>query len=245
MPENERAPSTRPRTIDGTDGADGADGAIPPSTKQRLRLAGERLFAREGIHRVRLREINELAGQRNPSALHYHFGSRDGLVNAILLAHQAAMDEALKPRLDEMESGATPNGIREIVQATVGPLAAELKSESGRDFLRIIPQVLDTVSLNVRGGAPPPGAGSIQPGRTLALLDRRIEHLPEGLRRERLVAYVLILTSLMAERAQLVESGVATSLDHEQFVTHVTDVLTSVLGGPSTVTPYPRPESEW
>ena len=39
--------------------------------------AGEHLFARQGIHQTRVRELHELAGQRNTSALHYHFGDRD------------------------------------------------------------------------------------------------------------------------------------------------------------------------
>ena len=62
---------------------------------QRLLEAGEYLFARYGVHGPTLRELNARAGQRNPSALHYHFGSRDGLVLAILQAHQV---EGVPPR---------------------------------------------------------------------------------------------------------------------------------------------------
>jgi AcrR family transcriptional regulator len=53
-------------------------------TKERLLAAGEKLFARDGVHRVTVRELNEVAGQRNASALHYHFGSREGLLRAIV-----------------------------------------------------------------------------------------------------------------------------------------------------------------
>ncbi len=64
----------------------------PGDTKDRLLDAAQRLFARDGVQGARIREINELAGQRNPSALHYHFGSRMAVVEAILLRYQSAID---------------------------------------------------------------------------------------------------------------------------------------------------------
>lgn len=202
-----------------------------PSSRERLQRAAERLFARDGIHRVTLREINQLAGQRNRSALHYHFGSRDGLVIAILQSHQKAMDEVLIPALDELEARPELPTVHEIVETTLRPLGARLESESGRDFVRILPQVLDTVSANLRAGMPPPA--SDQPARSLRLVDRNLEHLRPELRRERLVAYVLLMTSLMAERAHHLESGAVPTLSHEDFIQHAVVVLSAVIQAPS------------
>lgn len=207
------------------------DGAA--STKEKLLRAGERLFAQHGIHRVALREINALAGQRNPSALHYHFGSRDGLVAAILAAHQGAMDDAISRRLDQLEARDEPATVREVVEATVRPLADQLLTPSGRDFLRILPQVLHLVSEHLRGGAPL--AGSVQPLRTLELLDGLLRDLPPAARKERLISYAVVLTTLFAERAQALESGTELELDHEQFTCHALDVITGALVAPSSV----------
>lgn len=77
-------------------------------TKELLLDAAEQLFARYGIHGTRVREINEMAGQRNPSALHYHFGSRGGLVTAIMLRHQSEIDKIVERRLDELEHTGPP-----------------------------------------------------------------------------------------------------------------------------------------
>ena len=66
-------------------------------TRARLLRAGERLFAERGIHQVRLREINALAGQRNSSALHYHFGDRDGLAVEIMRVHLEAIEARRVP----------------------------------------------------------------------------------------------------------------------------------------------------
>jgi AcrR family transcriptional regulator len=207
--------------------------AAPGETREQLLRAGERLFAERGIYQVRLREINALAGQRNSSALHYHFGSRDGLVEAILSQHQTAMDVELKPALDDLLARDRAPSIGEIVAVWVHALGGQLEQQSGRDFLRILPQVLDLVNPTVRRGGVP--TASAQSARTLALLDARLAVLAKPVRRERLVAYTLILTSLFADRAALVESEVTPVLDDDQFAAHATDVICAVVEAPSTV----------
>ncbi|MAF83215.1 MAG: TetR family transcriptional regulator, partial [Chromatiales bacterium] len=57
--------------------------ASSSGTREALLLAGERLIAENGIDAVSLRQINTAAGQRNSSAAHYHFGSKEALVRAI------------------------------------------------------------------------------------------------------------------------------------------------------------------
>lgn len=203
-----------------------------PSTKERLVRAGERLFAEQGIHRVRLRELNALAGQRNPSALHYHFGSREGLVIAILAEHQTAMDHALRPRLDELTGRPRPPSVREIVDTAVESLRGQLGTERGRHFLRILPQVTDMVTGPLRRGAQPPSA---QFARVLTLLEDRIHHRSPTVRRERLVAYALTFISLFAERATVVEARGRPALDEAQFTAHASDVLSALIEAPSTV----------
>ena len=54
------------------------------STKESLILAAERLFGNHGVDGVSLRQIVAEAGAANNSAVQYHFGSKDGLVQAIL-----------------------------------------------------------------------------------------------------------------------------------------------------------------
>ena len=54
------------------------------STRKQLLDAAEALFVAEGIENVSLRAIGRHAGQRNQSALQYHFENRDGLLTAIM-----------------------------------------------------------------------------------------------------------------------------------------------------------------
>ena len=54
-----------------------------PSTRDKLLDCAEDLFGRHGLEGVSLRTINAEAGL-SPAALHYHFGSKQLLVEALL-----------------------------------------------------------------------------------------------------------------------------------------------------------------
>jgi AcrR family transcriptional regulator len=60
-------------------------GSFGPSTKELLVLTAERLFAVHGVDGVSLRQIGAEAGMANHSAVQYHFGSKNRLVDAILV----------------------------------------------------------------------------------------------------------------------------------------------------------------
>ncbi len=57
--------------------------AAVQSTRESLILAAERLFGRYGVEGVSLRQIAAEAGAANNSAVHYHFGSKESLIQAI------------------------------------------------------------------------------------------------------------------------------------------------------------------
>ncbi|MFC6343132.1 TetR family transcriptional regulator, partial [Nocardioides hankookensis] len=58
-------------------------------TRTALVEAAARTFAEDGVQNASLVEVTRRAGQRNRGAVHYHFGSRDGLLVAVLEQHTA------------------------------------------------------------------------------------------------------------------------------------------------------------
>ncbi|MBA1675998.1 helix-turn-helix transcriptional regulator, partial [Escherichia coli] len=53
-------------------------------TINELLNVAERLFAAEGVEQVALTRIVSVSGKKNRSALHYHFGTREAVVAAVL-----------------------------------------------------------------------------------------------------------------------------------------------------------------
>lgn len=103
-------------------------------TRQQLILAAERLFADRGIEGVSLREINLAAKQRNTSAAHYHFGSKDALIDAIFEFRRCEIGGRRDEMLDALEHSGRAADPRALAEALVMPLAAEVQRgpEAGR-----------------------------------------------------------------------------------------------------------------
>jgi AcrR family transcriptional regulator len=144
-------------------------------------------MARHGIEGAGLREINALAGQRNLSAVHYHFGDRAGLINALRDKHRPSIDREIADRLTTLEATgdvAVPSLIRSFTE----PNARSLESESGRDFLIILAEATNRTS----SGALIPSDLPYTEGfnRLTALLLERVEG--NELRRRSLVGQAVL-----------------------------------------------------
>lgn len=111
-------------------------------TRMRLIRAAEKLFGERGIHGVTLKEINAAAGQRNESALHYHFGSKRALIEAILRHHVEDIDRRRQERVDRLLEDGNENNLREVLRATFMPLLELLGSADGVRFIRFMAEVL-------------------------------------------------------------------------------------------------------
>ena len=118
-------------------------------TQELLIDAAERLFAEHGFDGVTLKQITAEAGQRNASALQYHFGSKVELVRAIVARRMPALNERRNHLLDEVEAAGRAGDLRAVVEALVRPLA-ELCDE--RDEARYWIRFLEQAWSNPRSG---------------------------------------------------------------------------------------------
>lgn len=110
----------------------------PAGGEMALILAAERLFAERGIEAVALRHVNQAANQKNMSAAHYHFGSRDGLVRAVLMYRWPALDARRRAYLERPAEG---KDIRFYLEAFIAPLLDELRPrEEGNHYIRFMQQ---------------------------------------------------------------------------------------------------------
>jgi len=113
-------------------------------TKQRILDAAERLFAADGVTGTSLRSVIREADV-NLAAVHYHFGSKDALVNAVIARHFQPLNRERLRRLDEAEqkAGKKRPPVERVIEAFVAP-TMELCADPvrGQIFMKLIGRLL-------------------------------------------------------------------------------------------------------
>jgi len=121
----------------------GEGSASSRRTREALILAGEQLFGAQGIDSVSLRQINTAAGQRNSSAAHYHFGSKEALVGAVVEFRMERVNNRRLARLRQLEATGRTHEIRAIVETVIYPIMDEIREgDGGSHYIRFMAQVV-------------------------------------------------------------------------------------------------------
>jgi AcrR family transcriptional regulator len=192
--------------------------------------ACERLFAERGIERVSLNEIVAAAGQRNASAIHYHFGDRDGLMRAVLSKHQPGIERERTRLLDALESETQPP-IRSLAEALVLPVAAKLADpDGGSAYVRVMAQLL-------HGGVAPNARllslrDNIARDRLIELVRRASPALPQQVAHLRGLLVATQLFHALSDLARLEEAGLVETDGRALFVTNLIDCIAGSLAAP-------------
>ena len=192
-------------------------------TKTRLLDHAEKMFAEDGVYAVTNRQITEAAGQKNESALNYHFGTRNELIIALLTRRGKELDDARSERLAQIGDNPTT---RELVHLLVEVYANCLHTENGCHYLRIVDQL--------RGWMPDwEFIASFEDDNVHEHLRYILEILQKETDAQRVLAMIMLMTAMTATRAQQVSVGRKLPNTHDEYVETLTDMLTGVLLGAS------------
>lgn len=163
-------------------------------TRQKIISTAERLFAERGVDAVSLNEITREAGQKNKSALSYHFGNKDSLLLAIIEKHEGRILEQRDAYLDDLEKRKALD-VESVVRAFIYPLAAELDNEDGgKYYLSILAQLSANPNIQLFRLRPDYVA---KEERLMKLLRELTPDIPNELRRPKLMqASSLVFHSL-------------------------------------------------
>jgi AcrR family transcriptional regulator len=102
-----------------------------------LLAAAEQLLVESGYERLSLRSVNVAAGM-NPAAVHYHFGSKDALIAALLEERLGPLwQDALADLSARADDGAPPS-VSELVDVVITPLADLAADPLGRLRLHLL-----------------------------------------------------------------------------------------------------------
>ncbi|MFJ9616483.1 TetR/AcrR family transcriptional regulator [Streptomyces noursei] len=198
-----------------------------PETREKLIRAAEEVFAAQGVDGAQLRDIVALAGQSNPSAVQYHFGSRAGLLDAVMAGRLARTEAALAPPLTTAEAGEP--ALRELIGLLVTAEATELRTDRGRRCLRISAQL--SHESGVRSGVPHPTLAGTAYWRLICRVAAALAAagLAEPVRLERLDLALTLIGAALADRARHYLDGAAPLTDEELFLADLTGTTTAFL----------------
>lgn len=202
-------------------------------TRQQLIDAATRAFAEHGVHNASLLEITRQAGQRNRGAVHYHFGSREGMLVAVL-EHQA---EFLGPRERELLAVAQQrpeDDVASVFEAVVRP-SVELAETGwrGRCFLQIVAQLVDEHAA-AANPALQEALGRTGGYEVYDVLERRLPPMPQAILDERMALATTFLLRSIADRARASdhEDFGRPQLSTEDFVQNLIAMVTAMVRAP-------------
>lgn len=114
---------------------------VAGSTSERLVDAAERLVAQHGLA-VSDRAILRAAGQRNNSAIAYHFGTRQGLLDAVWHRRTAVTNAWRADLLARLRAEDRIDDVRALVEAYAAPLTSLMAQLSPSYWARFNERVL-------------------------------------------------------------------------------------------------------
>lgn len=174
-------------------------------TREHLLDVSEQLLSARGIESVSLREIRLAAGQRNTSALQFHFGDRDGLLRALRRRHQERLQDRLLTLYERMIADGRESDTRALVEVLVRPTVDYVfEGPSERAWVRISADLAARPELRVHhfvASAPPE---AIDVGTRL--LDELERVVPRHIGFERIFMVSLASLHLCADRARIEEA---------------------------------------
>ncbi len=205
--------------------------AEPSSTRDLLHDAAARLFAERGVDNVSIAEIVRAADQRNTSAVHYHFGSRDEVLREVLARHVPELAERRSVLLEHARARPARDA-RSAAEAIVRPVTEfaqggwrqraylQIGSELAGMVDRVGPGIRDLLKLTAGHEA-------------WELLRQRCPKIPTDLWIIRREICIVFIGRAAADRARhLDQGGRRRVLSDDRFVDNLVEMLLGAMKAP-------------
>lgn len=173
-------------------------------TKAQLKRAALALFARHGVDAVTVQQIVAAAGQRNNAALHYHFGSKEGLVRQLLIDGAEQIDNRRQEMLAAMDRAGGPSSVREVLEILVMPVVELEQDTRRRGYIRLVSSIQMTDRELLRSAL----AGRWNAGyvRCLDVLKELVKSVPAKLLEQRLSLLGIYSNAVLSARDAALDS---------------------------------------
>lgn len=201
------------------------------ATREALMRAAEKLIAERGIESVSIRGIVTAAGQKNESALQYHFGSLRGLIVALHASRQAQIRARRDALIAEMLGAGTTPSLRGLCRLMVAPAFELARADPefncyvqgfGHETTLADGSALGRVSRYT-------GYGALEAAE---LLQRVLPHLDSQALERRLDGALRFVSTAMVHQAR--RPGGFRGIPGELFFSSLLDALAGLLSAPES-----------
>ena len=206
---------------------------VANDARTKILYAAEQLFAERGVDHVSLREIGERAGQRNNSAVQYHFGDKASLIQALYDLRLVPLNDARLRMLAEIPAP----GPADLARIYVLPLADAVIANGGSwAYARFLDRYLG------RGREFEPFDDRYSRGsrEVTARMGEHLSGLGPALRDERLRMIQALQIRTLAELEHRLEHGLVDAKGADLTVAALIEAVTVLLGAPSRVEDGPH-----
>lgn len=204
--------------------------------KQALLDAAALLMDERGVDNVTVQDINQASGHKNRSAVQYHFGTRDAVIQAVMARSMEPIDAERNLLLDHLESTGTRLTPRGALEVVVSPLARQLRTPEGRRYLRLGAQLINHPRFVRDAG------DAIMVNTSISRCARYIlpvlAHLPATVAYERTSQVTGFVVRALGDQCRLMDSERPSRavLSIENFSANLVDIILAILQAPSSVT---------
>lgn len=200
-------------------------------TREAIAAAAERLFAEYGVLAVSNRQVSEAAGQGNNTAVGYHFGTKDDLIQAIVRKHAEDIEYLRSEMVDRVSQS---HSLRDWVSCLVRPSADHLASLGTPTwYARFNAQVLTDPRLRRLVYAQVLESPSLH--QIIAGIGLCVPDLPPVIAKSRDDMARLLMVHMFAERERMAsEAGDDEVPDWDDFATDLIDAIVGIWLAPTS-----------
>lgn len=182
---------------------------LPPEsadTRSRLKIVARALIAERGVDGVGVREILRGAGARNASSLNYHFTSKEGLIEELLVDMFSNAEQCWQARLCDAERQGRPLTVRELVEILVRETSHTTPADPNPTAIRFMASALLTRRHLVAKVAAK--AEAVAFNTLLGKIALACPDVPRAVMRQRLIFFAwYLVATLQAYEGEVVAAG--------------------------------------
>lgn len=209
------------------------DAARQRDVKTHMIEIAERMFTERGLDGVSMRDVASAAGQRNNSAVQYHFGSRERLIVAVLRHRMMWIDADRRIRLQEADDTKFGSDVPTLLRVLFEPFVDAIRrspkpSHYGRFLAKVGPLVGPTIPEIAEMRAPSDDV--------VARLIEVLDQVPKRTAFLRIDLAMQMFIGALAVHEDRENSDDSIQLaDFEQTVAHLYDMVLAALLAPESV----------